>query len=180
MALGGVPEESVALGIPEALTMVTVAPGLPEEAVANVIENAVKYSPDGESVLVNASTLGDRDEIHVIDRGPGIPHAAKNLIFAPFQRYRPGPAALRTSPSCVTALHPAARVPGAQPCVRRSEPRRARQRSKLRCSKAESRSTAVSTPDAGRRPDPPHTNPCRSSGGVDTQAAPMYPRMGAP
>ncbi|MDR3080165.1 MAG: DUF4118 domain-containing protein, partial [Streptomyces sp.] len=41
MALGGVPEDSVELDIPETLPMVAVDRGLLERAVANVVENAV-------------------------------------------------------------------------------------------------------------------------------------------
>ncbi|MFF4603079.1 ATP-binding protein [Streptomyces sp. NPDC001339] len=91
MALGGVPEDSIVLDIPEVLPMVAVDPGLLERAVANIVENAVKYSPDGEPVLVNASALADRVEIRVADRGPGVPDDAKDRIFAPFQRYGDAP-----------------------------------------------------------------------------------------
>ncbi|MFJ3858364.1 DUF4118 domain-containing protein [Streptomyces sp. NPDC090085] len=91
MALGGVPEDSVVLDVPEALPMVAVDPGLLERAVANVVENAVKYSPAGEPVLVAASCLGDRVEVRVVDRGPGVPDEGKNRIFAPFQRYGDAP-----------------------------------------------------------------------------------------
>ncbi|GGK88831.1 sensor histidine kinase [Streptomyces flaveus] len=91
MALGGVPEDSVDLDIPETLPMVAVDPGLLERSVANIVENAVKYSPDGERVLVAASTLGDRVEVRVVDRGPGVPDEAKDRIFAPFQRYGDAP-----------------------------------------------------------------------------------------
>ncbi|MFI9100702.1 ATP-binding protein [Streptomyces fildesensis] len=91
MALGGVPEGSVVLDIPEALPMVAVDPGLLERAVANVVENAVKYSPGGEPVLVTASAIADRVEVRVVDRGPGVPDEAKNRIFAPFQRYGDAP-----------------------------------------------------------------------------------------
>lgn len=45
MALGGIPENSVELEIPESLPMVNVDPGLLERSVANLVENAVKYSP---------------------------------------------------------------------------------------------------------------------------------------
>ncbi|MFD7548020.1 ATP-binding protein [Streptomyces sp. NPDC059816] len=91
MALVGVPEGSVCLDIPEALPMVRVDPGLLERAVANVVENAVKYSPEGQRVLVAASTLGERVELRVVDRGPGVPDEAKDRIFEPFQRYGDAP-----------------------------------------------------------------------------------------
>ncbi|MGW1518355.1 ATP-binding protein [Streptomyces sp. NPDC002287] len=91
MALGGVPEDSVRLDVPETLPMVRVDPGLLERTVANVVENAVKYSPPGRRVLVAASFLGDRVELRVVDRGPGVPDEAKDRIFAPFQRYGDAP-----------------------------------------------------------------------------------------
>ncbi|MFG2602869.1 ATP-binding protein [Streptomyces sp. NPDC048514] len=93
MALGGVPnpEECVDLDIPETLPMVYVDRGLLERAVANVVENAVKYSPPGEKVLVSASALADRVELRVVDRGPGVPDEAKDRIFEPFQRYGDAP-----------------------------------------------------------------------------------------
>ncbi|GAU70895.1 two-component histidine kinase KdpD [Streptomyces sp. NBRC 110611] len=71
--------------------MVAVDPGLLERAVANIVENAVKYSPDSRPVLVSASALADRVEIRVADRGPGVPDDAKDRIFAPFQRYGDAP-----------------------------------------------------------------------------------------
>jgi len=91
MALGGVPEDSVELDIPETLPMVHVDRGLLERAVANVVENAVKYSPPGEKVLVSASAIADRVEVRVVDRGPGVPDEAKDRIFEPFQRYGDSP-----------------------------------------------------------------------------------------
>ncbi|GAB2958486.1 hypothetical protein GCM10023080_017830 [Streptomyces pseudoechinosporeus] len=91
MALGGVPEGSVELDVPETLPMVTADPGLLERAVANVVENAVKYGPENEVVLVSASTLGDRVELRVVDRSPGVPDEAKERIFEPFQRYGDAP-----------------------------------------------------------------------------------------
>ncbi|MFD0006107.1 ATP-binding protein, partial [Streptomyces sp. NPDC127178] len=91
MALGGVPEDSVELDIPETLPMVAVDPGLLERSVANLVENAVKYSPDGGRVLVAASAIAERVEVRVADRGPGVPDEAKERIFAPFQRYGDAP-----------------------------------------------------------------------------------------
>ncbi|MDX2553311.1 sensor histidine kinase KdpD [Streptomyces stelliscabiei] len=93
MALVGIPdpEAAVVLDIPETLPMVAVDKGLLERSVANVVENAVKYSPDGEPVTVSASVLADRVEVRVVDRGPGVPDEAKDRIFEPFQRYGDAP-----------------------------------------------------------------------------------------
>ncbi|MFF1416313.1 DUF4118 domain-containing protein [Streptomyces sp. NPDC058280] len=91
MALGGVPEDSVDLDIPESLPMVAVDPGLLERAVANIVENAVKYSPDARRVHVAGSALGERVELRVVDRGPGVPDEAKDRIFEPFQRHGDAP-----------------------------------------------------------------------------------------
>ncbi|WP_340557161.1 sensor histidine kinase KdpD [Streptomyces sp. GSL17-111] len=90
-ALGGVPESSVDLDVPETLPVVAADPGLLERAVANVVENAVKYSPAGTRVLVAASALRERVEVRVTDRGPGVPDSAKDRIFEPFQRHGDAP-----------------------------------------------------------------------------------------
>lgn len=91
MALVGVPEDGVVLDVPETLPMVAVDPGLLERSVANLVENAVKYSPRDEAVLVAASAIADRVEVRVVDRGTGVPDEAKERIFEPFQRYGDAP-----------------------------------------------------------------------------------------
>ncbi|MFF9082331.1 DUF4118 domain-containing protein [Streptomyces rubiginosohelvolus] len=91
MALRGVPDGSVELDIPETLPMVAVDRGLLERIVANIVENAVKYSPEDRRVLVSASSLRDRVELRVVDRGPGVPDTAKEHIFEPFQRLGDAP-----------------------------------------------------------------------------------------
>jgi two-component system sensor histidine kinase KdpD len=91
MALVAVPAESVELDIPETLPMVAVDRGLLERSVANIVENAVKYSPYATPVTVSASALGDRVEVRVADHGPGVPDDEKERIFEPFQRYGDAP-----------------------------------------------------------------------------------------
>ncbi len=93
LALGGIPEpdETVDLDIPETLPMVATDKGLLERVVANIVENAVKYSPEDEPVLVAASAIADRVELRVVDRGPAVPDEAKDRIFAPFQCYGDAP-----------------------------------------------------------------------------------------
>ncbi|MER8105323.1 sensor histidine kinase KdpD [Kitasatospora sp. NPDC094016] len=95
-ALGGVPPESVRLDVPETLPMIRADGGLLERSLANLVENAVKYSPDGVKVLVKADALRQpggsaRVELRIVDRGPGVPEDAKERIFAPFQRYGDAP-----------------------------------------------------------------------------------------
>ncbi|GAA2300313.1 hypothetical protein GCM10010234_48860 [Streptomyces hawaiiensis] len=49
--------------------MVAVDQGPLERTVANVVVDAAKNSGEGERVPVSASTLGDRIELRVVDRG---------------------------------------------------------------------------------------------------------------
>jgi signal transduction histidine kinase len=56
------------------------------QVLANLIENAVKYSPAGEEVEVRARPDSGRVKISVVDRGPGIPHDQQRLIFEKFGR----------------------------------------------------------------------------------------------
>ena len=57
-----------------------------ERAVANLLSNAVRHSPDGEPVVVTASRLAGEVELRIVDRGPGIPAEDRERVFQPFQR----------------------------------------------------------------------------------------------
>ncbi|OMB81200.1 sensor histidine kinase [Mycolicibacterium conceptionense] len=59
--------------------------GLLERVLANLIDNALRYAPDGP-IRVNAGRVADRVLIAVIDEGPGMPRGAEEQLFAPFQR----------------------------------------------------------------------------------------------
>jgi signal transduction histidine kinase len=52
----------------------------------NLIENALRYSPPGAVVDVNATTLDGQPTLRVIDSGPGIPEAERERVFARFYR----------------------------------------------------------------------------------------------
>jgi two-component system sensor histidine kinase KdpD len=73
--------------VPETLSRVRADPALLERAVANVAENAVAWSPEGEPVRIGASEAAGRVELRVVDRGPGVPEEARQRIFEPFQRF---------------------------------------------------------------------------------------------
>jgi two-component system sensor histidine kinase KdpD len=70
----------------EDLPLVQADPGLLERVVANLAANGLRYSPAGEPPRLTSSRLGERVEIRVIDRGPGIPPNDWGRIFLPFQR----------------------------------------------------------------------------------------------
>jgi two-component system sensor histidine kinase KdpD len=55
--------------------------------LANLVENAHKYAPPGSPIDLVVHRAGDRLELTVADRGPGIPEAERERIFEPF--YRP-------------------------------------------------------------------------------------------
>ncbi|MFC4590763.1 sensor histidine kinase [Sphaerisporangium corydalis] len=80
--LGDRVDGEVSAELPE----VVADPALLERILVNVMANAVRYSPAGARVLVTASGHGDRVEIRVADRGPGIPAEAHDRVFLPFQR----------------------------------------------------------------------------------------------
>jgi len=76
----------VAVEISPELPEVLADAGLLERVVANVVENAVRYTPLGRTVLITASASGSIVELRVIDCGPGIPAQARAGIFEAFQR----------------------------------------------------------------------------------------------
>jgi two-component system sensor histidine kinase KdpD len=76
----------VTVEIPESLPAVRADPAILERVVVNLLENALRYSPAGKAPLLAASSLGERVELRVVDRGPGIPEADKERMFVPFQR----------------------------------------------------------------------------------------------
>jgi two-component system sensor histidine kinase KdpD len=76
----------VVVAIPEHLPEVSVDPGIAERIIANLTANALRYSPPGTPPTLSGSTLLDRVELRVIDRGPGIPEEDRNRMFVPFQR----------------------------------------------------------------------------------------------
>ena len=57
-------------------------------ALRNLIDNAIKYSPDQPTVWVHWRQDDHRAAISVVDRGVGIPRAEQQTIFRKFVRGR--------------------------------------------------------------------------------------------
>jgi two-component system OmpR family sensor kinase len=57
-----------------------------ERLLRNLVENAVRHSPRGGRVRIEASRAADDVEVVVSDEGPGVPEEVRERIFEPFFR----------------------------------------------------------------------------------------------
>ncbi|MCC6379800.1 MAG: two-component system sensor histidine kinase KdpD [Burkholderiales bacterium] len=85
-ALGGRPIE---VDIGDAVPLVSCDPVMIERVLVNLLENANKYSPEGTPVRIAAARAGDRIEVTVEDRGPGLPAGREATLFDKFIRGSP-------------------------------------------------------------------------------------------
>jgi two-component system sensor histidine kinase KdpD len=76
----------VQVDVPETLPEVDVDPTLLERVVANLVDNACKWSPDGAPVRLSAAASEGFVTLQVVDQGPGIPRSEREAVFEPFQR----------------------------------------------------------------------------------------------
>ncbi|WP_377320656.1 ATP-binding protein [Pimelobacter simplex] len=61
-------------------------PGLLDRVLANICENALKYTPDSARIRIDAVTDGDRVTLRIADTGPGVAAGDHARLFVPFQR----------------------------------------------------------------------------------------------
>ncbi|MEW1823275.1 ATP-binding protein [Arthrobacter sp. NPDC080031] len=93
-ALHGVQPGRVRVDLPGNMPEIDADAGMLERVIANIVENAIKYAPDSDVVLVGAaggfssSTLDGRPsgELRIIDHGQGVPAESVVRMFQPFQR----------------------------------------------------------------------------------------------
>ena len=68
--------------LPHARLNVLVARRVLEE----LVDNAIRFSPEGRPVEIGVSWAPFRLEVRVVDRGPGIPEADRDRIFEPLEQ----------------------------------------------------------------------------------------------
>jgi signal transduction histidine kinase len=56
------------------------------QVILNLLDNAVKYGPKGQTVLVSTDIVDGRIRICVDDEGPGVEPRERETIFEPFRR----------------------------------------------------------------------------------------------
>jgi two-component system, OmpR family, sensor histidine kinase KdpD len=83
------------LGAEAARVQVEIGPSTPpvevdaaqvERVLANLIDNALHYSPSESAVVVRAEPGATELRLHVVDRGPGLPDEERDALFQPFRR----------------------------------------------------------------------------------------------
>jgi two-component system sensor histidine kinase KdpD len=76
----------VVVDVPDELPLALADPGLLERAIANVVANAITWSPPDVPVEIRASQHPPDLVLEVVDHGPGLPADAGRRIYQPFQR----------------------------------------------------------------------------------------------
>ena len=61
-------------------------PELLFQAFGNIVENAIKYTPAGGEIAIEAHLTGDTICVVITDTGPGIPQADRSRVFRRFHR----------------------------------------------------------------------------------------------
>jgi signal transduction histidine kinase len=77
--------------IPSGLPPVSTDPGKLQQILFNFLSNAMKFSPEGGTVVIAAELIARDDDssgvrISVIDQGPGIPPDQQDNVFQRFQQ----------------------------------------------------------------------------------------------
>lgn len=80
------PGRTIRLKVAEQLPPVCIDAVLIERVLWNLLDNAIKYSPEEAAVDLGVERNGQQLEITVCDRGPGIAPEAAQQLFAMFQR----------------------------------------------------------------------------------------------
>ncbi|HTX34852.1 MAG TPA: ATP-binding protein [Bryobacteraceae bacterium] len=78
----------VTVAVPAGLPAAEADPEFVEQVLRQLVENALKYSPEGSPLTVSAEQKGAKIVIGVGDRGPGIEEHERGRIFDKFFRGR--------------------------------------------------------------------------------------------
>lgn len=79
-------EKEIDFGVQRDVLTVAGDPTLLRELIANLVDNALNYTPCGGQVTLRCERVGDVLEIDVSDNGPGIPEDERERVFERFHR----------------------------------------------------------------------------------------------
>lgn len=80
-------DRKVSIDVPLTLPLVDADWTLVDQAVTNLVANAVRHAPEGSRIWVSARQVDPAwVEVSVRDQGPGVPAPLREAMFEPFQR----------------------------------------------------------------------------------------------
>ena len=85
----GLEGRKVVVDLPEDLPLVLIDGVLIAQVLSNLLENAVKYTPPGSPIEIDAWAAGDEVTVSMLDRGPGIKPGDEERVFEKFHRGAP-------------------------------------------------------------------------------------------
>jgi two-component system sensor histidine kinase KdpD len=79
-------EREVHIFSPDDLVPVEIDVVQIEQVITNLLENVIRYTPEGSSLDLHIQTREEYLQVSVADRGPGIPLPERERIFDKFYR----------------------------------------------------------------------------------------------
>lgn len=79
-------DKKIDFGMQRDVSTITGDPTLLREMIANLVDNALKFTPAGGKVTLRCVCVGEVLEIEVSDNGPGIPEQERERVFERFHR----------------------------------------------------------------------------------------------
>ena len=76
----------IVVAIPDDLPFIPMAVLQIDQVLTNVLENAIRYTPEGSTITITAACHDDEVQIDIADEGPGIPADEREHVFEKFYR----------------------------------------------------------------------------------------------
>lgn len=89
-------------------------PYLLRQAVSNLLDNAIAFSPAGGTISLSSRTMDRQIEIRVADEGPGVPDYARDRVFERFYSLARPSTGLRSSGLGLPFVREVARLHGGE------------------------------------------------------------------
>jgi two-component system sensor histidine kinase KdpD len=77
---------SVTTDVPEAIPLVPMDPMLIEQVLINLLENALKYTPEASPLVIRVLPEDTGVRLELLDSGPGVPVEEQEKVFDKFYR----------------------------------------------------------------------------------------------
>ncbi len=74
--------------LPETLPALNVDPDITRRVVVNLLDNALRYTPTGSTISIQALECPDTIMLRIADSGPGIPEGEREHVFERFRQVK--------------------------------------------------------------------------------------------